>query len=322
MFSSGGAACPHWPFTWSLVPPSPGFVIDPPAEQIPPFVRPATIVFDDEIAPVGSDGEIEQRNQLSTPDQIVDERNPAQRHALPHQCGLQDQGVVVEGQVVAARRQRQSVEGEPVGPGQPVGGHDAFEVEQRQRQEIARRTGATTRQLEARAADGQYDFGKKTLGLASGPAAVAERDGDVHRFAPDVDFALGGDDADIQVRHDRAQSAQPRHQPPGGKAEIRRHVENAAPGAGSDGARRGMDGVERLPRGFEQPRPVGREDHATMQTPEKRRAEIRLQPRDLMADGRLGDAEFTRRGAEVQQPASRLEERQGLKGRQATAGSH
>nr|BFE92665.1 hypothetical protein GCM10020185_32010 [Pseudomonas brassicacearum subsp. brassicacearum] len=126
-------------------------------------------------------------------------------------------------------------------------------------------------------------------------ATVAEQYGNVDIGAQHVVVAFAGHQADVHLRVGGVKAMQARHQPVGGKGEVRGHLQHLMLVLGGDRAQPCIDALQAGLYLFKQDRPGLGQFDAAVDAVEQPRTQLLFQALDLLADGRLRGAQFNRR---------------------------
>jgi hypothetical protein len=149
------------------------------------------------------------------------------------------------------------------------------------------------------------------------PVAEPVADPAVHPLARELDVARGGAEADLELRVQRLEAAEPARQPLGGDRGRGADGERAAEALLTHPLHAGDQLVERAAHRGQQKLPLVGQEQPTIEPAEQLGAQVLLERLDLVADRGLGHEQLLGRLGEAQQARRGLEGAQRVQWRQA-----
>lgn len=207
-------------------------------------------------------------------------------------------------------------------PIEPAARHFRLQVEHRQSCQLFFRQWQLAAFEQPGAADRKDFLAEQPVRLAVLEAAVTEGNRDVDIAAQGGHAAITGDQANVQLRISFAETWQARHQPVGGKGEVRGNLQHLVLVLRGHRGEAGIDRLQaKLDVLLQQLAGFGKRN-ATMDAVEQPHAQFLLQPFDLLTDRRLRSTQFRRRRGETQLAGGGLEHPQQVEGQVQAHLSH
>gem|GEM_PF-5477582 len=146
------------------------------------------------------------------------------------------------------------------------------------------------------------------------PVAFAETDGQIQPFTGQIDPVVVGLQAQFDVRVAHVEIRQPWQQPTGGEGTHHANAQHLAIASG-DATYAGADAIKRLVQHRIQPRPFLGQRHPARQPMEQHHPQPVFQGTDLVAEGRLADAQLQCCAGEILVSGGGLEGAQCIEGK-------